>query len=146
MKKEFEIEAGGMDALVAETGTAKRLATPEEMAWPLIFLNSDMASFITGLPFIVDAGTSAMVALKQKKDRMDMRVGSKLFNLGFIQKKLAKQLEPLKDEQTTEKNEVPMEKINDDVTSDDLQEKQSEPFEELESDTKENNINETEIL
>ncbi len=95
MKKEFEVEAGGMDALVAETGTAKRLATPEEMAWPLIFLNSDLASFITGLPFIVDAGTSAMVALKQKKDRMDMKVGSKLFNLGFIQKQLAKQLAPL---------------------------------------------------
>ena len=98
MKKEFEVEAGGMDALVAETGTAKRLATPEEMAWPLIFLNSDLASFITGLPFIVDAGTSAMVALKQKKDRMDMKVGSKLFNLGFIQKQLAKQLEPLREE------------------------------------------------
>ena len=101
MKKEFEVEAGGMDALVAETGTAKRLATPEEMAWPLIFLNSDLASFITGLPFIVDAGTSAMVALKQKKDRMDMKVGSKLFNLGFIQKQLAKRLEPLKEEKDT---------------------------------------------
>ena len=67
MKKEFEVEAGGMDALVAETGTAKRLATPEEMAEPLIFLNSDMATFITGLPLIVDAGTNAMIKLKQKK-------------------------------------------------------------------------------
>ena len=67
MKKEFEVEAGGIDALVAETGTAKRLATPEEMAEPLIFLNSDMATFITGLPLIVDAGTNAMIKLKQKK-------------------------------------------------------------------------------
>ena len=75
MKKEFEVEAGGMDALVAETGTAKRLATPEEMAEPLIFLNSDMATFITGLPLIVDAGTNAMIKLKQKKDRMNMKVG-----------------------------------------------------------------------
>lgn len=95
MKKEFEVEAGGMDALVSETGTAKRLATPKEMAEPLIFLNSEMASFITGLPLIVDAGANAMVRLKMKKDRMNMPVGLKIFNLGFIQKQLAKQLEPL---------------------------------------------------
>lgn len=100
MKKEFEVEAGGMDALVAETGTAKRLATPEEMAEPLIFLNSDMATFITGLPLIVDAGTNAMIKLKQKKDRMNMKVGSKIFNLEFIQKQLAKQLEPLQQEES----------------------------------------------
>lgn len=100
MKKEFEVEAGGIDALIAETGTAKRLATPEEMAKPLIFLNSDMATFITGLPLIVDAGTDAMVKLKLKKDRMNMKVASKIFNSGFIQKQLAKQLEPLKQIET----------------------------------------------
>lgn len=100
MKKEFEVEAGGIDALIAETGTAKRLATPEEMAKPLIFLNSDMATFITGLPLIVDAGTDAMVKLKLKKDRMNMKVASKIFNSGFIQKQLAKQLEPLQQVET----------------------------------------------
>ena len=105
MKKEFEVEAGGMDALVAETGTAKRLAKPEEMAQPLVFLNSDMASFITGLPLIVDAGANAMVRLKMKTDRMNMRVGLKLFNLGFVQKQLAKQLEPLQETPTQEKKE-----------------------------------------
>lgn len=105
MKKEFEVEAGGIEALVAETGTAKRLATPEEMAKPLIFLNSDMASFITGLPLIVDAGTDAMVKLKLKKDRMNMKVGSKIFNLGFIQKQLAKQLEPLNQQEKEQKEE-----------------------------------------
>lgn len=107
MKKEFEVEAGGMDALVAETGTAKRLAKPEEMAQPLVFLNSDMASFITGLPLIVDAGANAMVRLKMKTDRMNMRVGLKLFNLGFVQKQLAKQLEPLQETPTQEKKENP---------------------------------------
>ena len=71
-----------------------------------------MASFITGLPFVVDAGTSAMVALKMKKDRMDMRVGSKLFNLGFIQKQLAKQLEPLKDEQVSQENDQQTKTLN----------------------------------
>ena len=146
MKKEFEVEAGGMDALVAETGTAKRLATPEEMAWPLIFLNSDMASFITGLPFIVDAGTSAMVALKQKKDRMDMKVGSKLFNLGFIQKQLAKQLEPLKEEQTDQKNEVAAEKDYEEAVDNNLEEKQAEAFDGLENNKEENTNSETELL
>ena len=72
-----------------------------------------MASFITGLPLIVDAGTNAMVSLNLKKDRMNMKVGSKLFNLGFIQKQLAKQLEPLKEES---KNNQTEEKTNKDKT------------------------------
>lgn len=129
MKKEFEVEAGGMDALVAETGTAKRLATPEEMAEPLIFLNSDMATFITGLPLIVDAGTNAMIKLKQKKDRMNMKVGSKIFNLEFIQKQLAKQLEPLQQEE----NNKPIEQAKNNT-------------EEQSSTEKENNSEDTEIL
>ena len=127
MKKEFEVEAGGMDALVAETGTAKRLATPEEMAEPLIFLNSDMATFITGLPLIVDAGTNAMIKLKQ--DRMNMRVGSKIFNLEFIQKQLAKQLEPLQQEESNK----PIEQAKNNT-------------EEQSSTEKENNSEDTEIL
>lgn len=129
MKKEFEVEAGGMDALVAETGTAKRLATPEEMAEPLIFLNSDMATFITGLPLIVDAGTNAMIKLKQKKDRMNMKVGSKIFNLEFIQKQLAKQLEPLQQEESNK----PIEQTKNNT-------------EEQPSTEKENNSEDTEIL
>lgn len=104
MKEEFEVEAGGKDALIAETGTALRLAEPEEMAYPLIFLNSDMASFITGLPLIVDSGTNAMVNLKLKKDRMNIPVGLKIFNLEFIQKQLAKQLEPLNNKDNTKNN------------------------------------------
>ena len=129
MKKEFEVEAGGIDALVAETGTAKRLATPEEMAEPLIFLNSDMATFITGLPLIVDAGTNAMIKLKQKKDRMNMKVGSKIFNLEFIQKQLAKQLEPLQQEESNK----PIEQTKNNT-------------EEQPSTEKENNSEDTEIL
>lgn len=129
MKKEFEVEAGGIDALVAETGTAKRLATPEEMAEPLIFLNSDMATFITGLPLIVDAGTNAMIKLKQKKDRMNMKVGSKIFNLEFIQKQLAKQLEPLQQEESNK----PIEQTKNNA-------------EEQPSTEKENNSEDTEIL
>ncbi len=137
MKKEFEVEAGGMDALVAETGTAKRLATPEEMAEPLIFLNSDMATFITGLPLIVDAGTNAMIKLKQKKDRMNMKVGSKIFNLEFIQKQLAKQLEPLQQEENNKLIEQ---------TENRTSEQTKNNTEEQPSTEKENNSEDTEIL
>ena len=87
------------------------------MSEPLIFLNSDMASFITGLPLIVDAGANAMVRLKMKKDRMNMPVGLKIFNLGFIQKQLAKQLEPLNNaenkEETKNKTEDEQNNSND---------------------------------
>ena len=31
-------------------------ATPEEQGWPLVFLNSDAATFITGLNLIIDGG------------------------------------------------------------------------------------------
>jgi NAD(P)-dependent dehydrogenase (short-subunit alcohol dehydrogenase family) len=98
MKKEFEVEVGGEEQLVSHTGVAKRLATPEEMAEPLIFLNSDMARFISGETLVVDYASTAMSYIGITKDAMDMKVGSKFFNLGFVQKKLKKQLEPLQNE------------------------------------------------
>ncbi len=101
MKEEFEVEAGGNEALIAQTGVAMRLALPEEMAAPLIFLNSNMASFITGLPLIVDYGNDALIKLGKKKDRLDMRVNLRVFNTKFMQNMFKKQLAPL-----DEKNDV----------------------------------------
>ena len=69
MKDEFEKMAGGEEALLAETGTAHRLATSEEMAYPIVFLNSDMASFISGVDFCIDSADACMKTLKIKKDR-----------------------------------------------------------------------------
>lgn len=108
MTKEFEVEAGGNDALIAETGVANRLATPEEMALPLIFLNSDMAGFISGHPLIVDYANEALINIKLKKDRLNTKVGSKLLNISFVQNMLKKQLEPLNNqsEPTKENKEV----------------------------------------
>lgn len=48
--------AGGQDNLVKENGGAGRLATPQEMADPLLFLNSGMAAFVSGLLLIADMG------------------------------------------------------------------------------------------
>lgn len=96
MMEEFKVEAGGYDELLSQTGVANRLATSEEMASPLLFLNnSDLASFISGICLTVDYGNDAMIKIGRKRDRLDMKVGSKLFNMGFVQNQLKKQLEPL---------------------------------------------------
>lgn len=118
MKEEFEVEAGGSDALIAQTGLAKRLATPEEMAAPLLFLNSNMASFITGIPLIVDYGNDALIKLGKKKDRLDTRVNLRIFNAKFMQEMFKKQLAPLNENKKTEtlsekdiNDDTPTEKI-----------------------------------
>lgn len=101
MKEEFEVEAGGSEELISHTGVAKRLATPEEMAEPLIFLNSNMARFISGETLIVDYASTAMVYLGMKKDPMNRRVGSKFYNTSLVQNMLKKQLVPLQEKAET---------------------------------------------
>ena len=78
MKDEFEKMAGGKEALLEETGVAKRLATPEEMAKPLVFLNSDMATFISGIDLCVDSADNCMKILKLKKDKEAVPATNKL--------------------------------------------------------------------
>lgn len=68
MKDEFEKMAGGKDALIASAGKAGRLATPEEMAYPCIFLNSKLSSFTSGLDYVCDYADLSMKKLKIKKD------------------------------------------------------------------------------
>ena len=43
-----------------ETSLLRRWATPEEIAWPILWLASDEASFITGTTLMVDGGLHAM--------------------------------------------------------------------------------------
>ena len=49
MKQEFQDMVGSEEGLIAQAGLAGRLATSEEMAGPMVFLNSDMASFVSGV-------------------------------------------------------------------------------------------------
>lgn len=90
MKDEFEKMAGGEEALLAETGTAHRLASPEEMAYPIIFLNSDMASFISGIDLCVDSADACLKTLKMKKDREAVPATNK-FILKLASKMMKKQ-------------------------------------------------------
>jgi len=72
MKDEFQKMAGGEEALLSQTGIAHRLAKPEEMAGPIVFLGSDMASFTAGVDLCVDAGCNAMEQLGYKKNQMNI--------------------------------------------------------------------------
>ena len=119
MKHEFEVEAGGEDKLIAQAGMAKRLADPMEMAKPLLFLNSDMASFVSGICLSVDYCNDAMVKLGLKKDLLDVKVGSKLYNLGFMQNILKKQLEGLNTPNNNAKDKQLIAVTNNEKLSDD---------------------------
>jgi NAD(P)-dependent dehydrogenase (short-subunit alcohol dehydrogenase family) len=49
-----------------QRGFLGRYSKPEEQAWPLIFLNSDLASFMSGANVMVDAGLTGALATGQK--------------------------------------------------------------------------------
>ncbi len=68
MKAEFAVMAGGLDNLVNYAGMAGRLASSMEIGYPLVFLGSDMASFISGEELIVDYCDNAMMKLKIKPE------------------------------------------------------------------------------
>lgn len=66
MKTEFVAMAGSLDNMIKDAGMAGRLATSEEMAMPIVFLGSNMASFINGEEIIVDYCDNAMKKLGKK--------------------------------------------------------------------------------
>ena len=68
MKQEFQDMVGSEEGLIAQAGLAGRLAKSEEMAYPMVFLNSDMASFISGLDMVVDYADTCLKELKLKKN------------------------------------------------------------------------------
>jgi meso-butanediol dehydrogenase/(S,S)-butanediol dehydrogenase/diacetyl reductase len=65
MLTEFQIDrarAAGesLEALKSErkeTSLLERWATPQEIAWPILWLASDEASYITGIELVVDGGS-----------------------------------------------------------------------------------------
>jgi NAD(P)-dependent dehydrogenase (short-subunit alcohol dehydrogenase family) len=61
MMAEFE-KAVGKEFMRSYPRPIGRDATPEEQGWPLVFLNSDAASFLTGVNLVVDGGFLAGVS------------------------------------------------------------------------------------
>jgi NAD(P)-dependent dehydrogenase (short-subunit alcohol dehydrogenase family) len=68
MTPDFVASLGSMERLVQYTGFVGRLATPEEMAAPLVFLGSSMASYISGLDVMVDFALNTGMILGQRPD------------------------------------------------------------------------------
>lgn len=59
MKDEFASMAGGDEALLSHCGYAQRLAESDEMAKPIVFLNSQLANYVSGALLEVDYGNTA---------------------------------------------------------------------------------------
>lgn len=89
LKAELEKMAGGEEALKKENGAVGRLATPQEMAEPIVFLNSDMARFVSGLMFIADWGHNCEKVLGFTKNQLDVPAALKLYNTKKYQKILS---------------------------------------------------------
>lgn len=68
MTDEFSQMSGGLDNLVKFAGMAGRLATSDEIGYPLVFLGSQMASFISGEELIIDYCDNAMKKLNMKPE------------------------------------------------------------------------------
>ena len=64
MMPEFESKSGTA-VIAAATQPINRRSTPEEQAGPLVFLNSDAASYVNGVAFPVDGGFIGGVATGQ---------------------------------------------------------------------------------
>lgn len=68
LKDDFATLTQGEENLLKYTGYAQRLAKSEEMAEPIVFLNSDMASYISGETLIVDYGNCSEITAGIKED------------------------------------------------------------------------------
>lgn len=95
LTREFEKMAGGQDKLMSQSGLAKRFAEPREMAEPLIFLNSDMASYITAYHLIADCGETTLKMLKEKKDLQKMPINFGIYHTRLFKKFVEKRLQNL---------------------------------------------------
>ena len=68
MKDEFATMAGSLDNMIKDAGLAGRLAESDEIGYPLVFLGSRMASFISGAELVIDYCDNAMKKLGMKPE------------------------------------------------------------------------------
>ncbi|MPW25242.1 SDR family oxidoreductase [Alkalibaculum sp. M08DMB] len=85
IKNEFSKAVGGDENLLKFTGFAGRLAESSEMAEPVVFLNSNMARYVSGELLIVDYGTSICTQAGIQNDPMGGATFDKI-KLKFVRK------------------------------------------------------------
>jgi len=68
MRDEFASLCGGLDNMIQYAGMAGRLARSEEMGMPVVFVNSAMATFLSGEELIIDYCDTAMRKMGMKPD------------------------------------------------------------------------------
>lgn len=71
---EFAILSGGKENLMKSVGLAGRMAESHEMAEPIVFLNSNMASFISGVLLNVDYGQYTQTQLGALPNILDFKL------------------------------------------------------------------------
>ena len=60
LAREKSENCNDFNSILRTTSLLGRWATPEEIAWPILWLASDEASFITGATLMVDGGLSVI--------------------------------------------------------------------------------------
>lgn len=73
LTNEFAVMGGGMDNMLKTSG-AGRLAESKEMAEPIVFLNSGMASYISGVLLDVDYGLNVTAIASLRPDHYDYKL------------------------------------------------------------------------
>ena len=79
---DFKNINGEVNETICQIGVSNRLARPDEIANCLIFINSNLASFINGVCLPVDYGNSTQYILGFKSDKFDVKINSSLFAMG----------------------------------------------------------------
>lgn len=79
---DFKNSDGIINDVICQIGVANRLARADEIANSLIFINSNLASYINGVCLPVDYGNNTQYILGQKADKFDMKINSTLFGFG----------------------------------------------------------------
>jgi NAD(P)-dependent dehydrogenase (short-subunit alcohol dehydrogenase family) len=77
LTNEFAAMKGGMDKFLESTGFAGRLAESKEMAEPIVFLNSNLASYISGVLLDVDFGLNILPVAGLKPDTLNFKLLSR---------------------------------------------------------------------
>jgi len=76
MMDQFVDIPGAGDITEVFTGASGRRSTPSEQAWPMIFLNSDEASYVSGTNLATDAGTVGLLTTGRKAINYDAAAGA----------------------------------------------------------------------